>query len=162
MALVATVAHRPDLLILDEPSSGLDAVVRQDILNAIVRTISEEGRTVIFSSHLLEEVERMSDHVVMIQQGQVVLDGVLETLCNSYRHVSIRFADQFDSAPVLRDVLYINGNGRSWSAIHHISEEQFNTAVKQLDGEVVESRNATLEEIFIARVGRSIDKQEAA
>ncbi|MBQ13441.1 MAG: ABC transporter ATP-binding protein [Gammaproteobacteria bacterium] len=162
VALVAAVAHRPDLLILDEPSSGLDAVVRQDILNAIVRTISEEGRTVIFSSHLLEEVERMSDHVVMIQQGQVVLDGVLETLCNSYRHVSIRFADQFDSAPVLRDVLYINGNGRSWSAIHHISEEQFNTAVKQLDGEVVESRNATLEEIFIARVGRSIDKQEAA
>ena len=61
VALVAAVAHRPDLLILDEPSSGLDAVVRMDILNAIVRTISEEGRTVIFSSHLLEEVERMSD-----------------------------------------------------------------------------------------------------
>src|SRR5262245_64012761 len=50
--LVAAVAHRPELLILDEPSSGLDAVVRRDILDAIVRTVADDGRTVIFSSHL--------------------------------------------------------------------------------------------------------------
>ena len=54
--LVAAVAHRPELLILDEPSSGLDAVVRRDILDAVVRTVADDGRTVIFSSHLLEEV----------------------------------------------------------------------------------------------------------
>ncbi|MCH8174151.1 MAG: hypothetical protein IIC59_03095 [Proteobacteria bacterium] len=82
VALVVAVAHRPDLLILDEPFSGLDALVRKDILNAVVRTISEEGRTVIFSSHLLEEVERLSDHVVMIQQGRITLDASLETLEN--------------------------------------------------------------------------------
>jgi ABC-type Na+ transport system ATPase subunit NatA len=52
--LVAAVAHRPELLILDEPSSGLDAVVRRDILDAIVRTVADDGRTVIFSSHLLD------------------------------------------------------------------------------------------------------------
>ena len=51
--LVAAVAHRPELLILDEPSSGLDAVIRRDILDAIVRTVTDDGRTVIFSSHLL-------------------------------------------------------------------------------------------------------------
>ena len=56
--LIAAVAHRPQLLILDEPSSGLDAVVREDILNAVLRAVSEDGRTVIFSSHLLDEVER--------------------------------------------------------------------------------------------------------
>src|SRR5688500_19130660 len=60
--LIAAVAHRPQLLILDEPSSGLDAVVRRDILDAIVRAVADDGRTVIFSSHLLGEVERMSDH----------------------------------------------------------------------------------------------------
>ena len=84
VALVVAVAHRSDLLILDEPYSGLDALVRKDILNAVVRTISEEGRTVIFSSHLLEEVERLSDHVVMIQQGRITLDASLETLANSH------------------------------------------------------------------------------
>src|SRR5690606_40533012 len=67
--LVTAVAHRPDLLLLDEPSSGLDAAVRQDILDAIVRTVADDGRTVVFSSHLLDEVERMSDHVTMIHEG---------------------------------------------------------------------------------------------
>ena len=78
--LVVAVAHRPDLLILDEPSSGLDAVVRQDILDAIVRTVADDGRTVIFSSHLLDEVERMSDHVTMIHDGKVVLNGSVEDI----------------------------------------------------------------------------------
>src|SRR4029077_15809714 len=76
--LAAAVAHRPELLILDEPSSGLDAVVRRDILDAIVRTVADDGRTVIFSSHLLEEVERMSDHVTMLHDGRVMLNGALE------------------------------------------------------------------------------------
>ena len=67
--LIAAVAHRPELLILDEPSSGLDAVVRRDILDAIVRTVADDGRTVIFSSHLLDEVERMSDHVTLMHHG---------------------------------------------------------------------------------------------
>src|SRR5437764_7281510 len=52
--LLAAQAHRPDLLLLDEPSSGLDPIVRRDILEAVIRTVAEEGRTVIFSSHLLE------------------------------------------------------------------------------------------------------------
>ena len=69
VGLIAAVAHRPELLILDEPSSGLDAVVRRDILDAIVRTVADDGRTVIFSSHLLDEVERMSDHVTLMHHG---------------------------------------------------------------------------------------------
>ena len=55
---------------LDEPSSGLDPIVRRDILGAIIRTIADEGRTVLFSSHLLDEVERVADHVTMISERQ--------------------------------------------------------------------------------------------
>ena len=58
MGLLAALAYRPELLVLDEPSTGLDPIVRRDILAAIIRTIAEEGRTVLFSSHLLDEVER--------------------------------------------------------------------------------------------------------
>ncbi len=162
VALVNAVAHRPELLILDEPSSGLDAVVRMDILNAVVRTISNEGRTVIFSSHLLEEVERMSDHVTMIHQGKVALDGPLESLGSAHHSCIIRFEDSLNSKPLLPNALSTAGEGRSWTIIHTGSADEFSATVKQLDGEIVESRNATLEEIFIARVGRVSMSDEVA
>ena len=68
--LLIALAYRPELLVLDEPSSGLDPIVRRDILGAVIRTIADEGRTVLFSSHLLEEVEQVADHVTMISQRQ--------------------------------------------------------------------------------------------
>jgi ABC-2 type transport system ATP-binding protein len=78
--LVAALAFRPDLLLLDEPSSGLDPIVRRDILEAIMRTVADEGRTVLFSSHLLDEVERVADHVTMISHGRIVQSAPLNEL----------------------------------------------------------------------------------
>jgi len=97
--LVAAVAHRPELLILDEPSSGLDAVVRRDILDAIVRTVADDGRTVIFSSHLLDEVERMSDHVTLMHHGRVTLSGPLDDVRRGYQRSRVRFAGHFEHPP---------------------------------------------------------------
>ena len=75
VGLLLALAHYPELLILDEPSSGLDPIVRRDILAAVIRTVADEGRTVLFSSHLLEEVERVAEYVAMLNAGQVVLSG---------------------------------------------------------------------------------------
>ena len=152
--LVAAVAHRPDLLILDEPSSGLDAVVRKDILDAIVRTVADDGRTVIFSSHLLEEVERMSDHVTMIHEGQVALGATLESICCSHQRSNIRFAERLEEAPRIDGALSTEGGGRSWNVVHNGSMERLRESVALLGGEIVQSRDATLAEIFVARVGR--------
>ncbi|MFT7471294.1 MAG: ABC-2 type transport system ATP-binding protein [Kiritimatiellia bacterium] len=154
VALISAVAHRPDLLILDEPSSGLDAVVRKDILNAVVRTISEEGRTVIFSSHLLEEVERLSDHVTMIHQGKITLDSSLELINKNHQWASIGFSDPQICLPALEGVVEISGEGRSFSAVHEGSIDAFQDAITKIGGEIIESRHATLEEVFVSRVGR--------
>jgi ABC-2 type transport system ATP-binding protein len=83
--LLVALSHRPDLLVLDEPSSGLDPIVRRDILGAVIRTIAGEGRTVLFSSHLLEEVEQVADHVTMIDHGRVVLSASLEAIRDMHR-----------------------------------------------------------------------------
>jgi ABC-2 type transport system ATP-binding protein len=83
--LLLALAHRPELLVLDEPSSGLDPIVRRDILGAVIRTIADEGRTVLFSSHLLDEVEQVADHVTMINQGRIVLSGRLDAIKESHR-----------------------------------------------------------------------------
>lgn len=160
--LIAAVAHRPELLILDEPSSGLDAVVRRDILDAIVRTVADDGRTVIFSSHLLDEVERMSDHVTLMRQGRVVLGGVLDEVRRDYQRSRVHFVDHLEHAPLIETALVTEGGGRAWSVVHSGPIEQFRHSVLALGGEIVESRDATLEEIFLARAGRDRQQVEAA
>lgn len=160
--IVAAVAHRPDLLILDEPSSGLDAVVRKDILDAMVRAVADDGRTVLFSSHLLDEVERMADHVTMIHEGRVVLDGSLESVRSAHARAQVRFGERLEGPPEIEGALSVEGDGRSWSVIHDETTERFSASVARHRGEVVQSREATLEEIFVARVGRAPNSAEAA
>ena len=82
--LLIALAYRPELLVLDEPSSGLDPIVRRDILGAVIRTIADEGRTVLFSSHLLDEVEQVADHVTMIDHGRIILSAPLSEIKASH------------------------------------------------------------------------------
>ena len=89
MGLLIALAHQPDLLVLDEPSSGLDPIVRRDILGAVIRTIADEGRTVLFSSHLLEEVEQVADHVTMISEGTIALSAPLAAIKASHGGASL-------------------------------------------------------------------------
>jgi ABC-type multidrug transport system ATPase subunit len=87
--LLIALAYRPELLVLDEPSSGLDPIVRRDILGAVIRTIADEGRTVLFSSHLLEEVEQVADHVTMISHGRIALSAPLDAIKASHGGASL-------------------------------------------------------------------------
>lgn len=83
--LLIALAYRPELLVLDEPSSGLDPIVRRDIVGAVMRTTADEGRTVLFSSHLLDEVEEVADHVTMISNGSIILSAPLSDIKESHR-----------------------------------------------------------------------------
>jgi ABC-2 type transport system ATP-binding protein len=87
--LLIALAYRPELLVLDEPSSGLDPIVRRDIVGAVIRTIADEGRTVLFSSHLLDEVEQVADHVTIISHGKVVLSAPLRSIKESHPGASL-------------------------------------------------------------------------
>src|SRR4029079_5012616 len=113
--LVVALAYRPELLLLDEPSSGLDPIVRRDILGAIVRTIADEGRTVLFSSHLLEEVERVSDCVAMLRSGRIGFAGELDVVKQSHHRLTLRFDNERREPPALDGVLSWEGRGREWT-----------------------------------------------
>jgi ABC-2 type transport system ATP-binding protein len=89
--LLIALAYRPELLLLDEPSSGLDPMVRRDILAAVLRTIAEEGRTVLFSSHLLEEVEQVADQVTMIRHGRIVVTASLPEIREAHGSLEAAF-----------------------------------------------------------------------
>src|SRR5207237_5460507 len=89
--LIVALAYRPELLVLDEPASGLDPIVRRDILGAVMRATADEGRTVLFSSHLLDEVEEVADHVTMISRGRIVLSAPLAEIKESHRSLNEAF-----------------------------------------------------------------------
>ena len=91
---------------LDEPSTGLDPVARRDILAAIVRTVAEEGRTVLFSSHLLDEVERVADLVALIDRGKIVLCGQLDEIKAAHRRLTLRFDNPWERPPALGGALH--------------------------------------------------------
>ena len=80
LALAIALCHSAELLILDEPTSGLDPAAANDILQLLVTEVAERGVTVFFSSHQIAEVERIADHVVIIDRGRAVLDGSLDDM----------------------------------------------------------------------------------
>ena len=149
--LLIALAHRPDLLILDEPSSGLDPVVRNDILSAIIRAVAEEGRTVLFSSHLLDEVERVADWVAVLHQGHVALNAPLHEILNSHRRLVLRFEAIQTTRPDLPGMLSYQGEGREWTVLCNGGLEELRTAATRAGAQVVEEETPTLDEIFLAR-----------
>lgn len=154
VGLIAAVAHRPDLLVLDEPSTGLDPVVRKDILSEIIRAVADEGRSVLFSSHLLDEVEQMSDLVMMIHKGRAVLKGELDDIKEQHHHLSISFDEIQDNAPEIPNALFVEGSGRAWIAICNGALDDVRESVSNMGANIVGDRLASLEEIFVARVGK--------
>ncbi len=151
--LLVALAHRPDLLILDEPSSGLDPAARRDILGAIIRTVADEGRSVLMSSHLLEEVERVADSVTMLHQGHVILSEQLADLLASHHRITIRFAEARSEPPALPGSLNCTGEGREWTALCNGDAEMVRQAAVRLGASIIDEGSASLNDIFLARVG---------
>ena len=155
VGLLVALAYRPDLLVLDEPSSGLDPIVRRDILAAIIRTVADEGRTVLFSSHLLDEVERVADEVALLHQGKVVLAGSLSKLLDEHRRVMLRFAEPQPAPPLLPGAIRCHGAGREWDCLCNGGIDSLKREAIRLGAEVVGESAVSLDEVFIGRVGRN-------
>lgn len=154
-ALLLALAFRPELLLLDEPSTGLDPIVRRDILEAIIRTVADEGRTVLFSSHLLDEIERVSDQLAMIRNGKVILCGQLDDIKTAHRRLVLRFETPQPTPPQFNQALALTGSGREWTALCNGAREDLVAGAVSLGARVVAEQIPTLDEIFVARAGKT-------
>ena len=161
LGLLLALAYRPDLLVLDEPSSGLDPIVRRDILGAVMRTIADEGRTVLFSSHLLDEVERVADHVTMISHGQIVLSAPMAALKASHRSLTVHFATSRSHPPDVASVLRWDGHGHDWTAVCRKGAGVHEAMGAVAGAQIMADRDASLDEIFVAHVGTTAETTEA-
>lgn len=149
--LLVALAHRPELLVLDEPSSGLDPIVRRELLEAVVRSVADEGRTVLFSSHLLDEISRVSDHIAMVVQGRIVLRGPLDRVLETHQRLIVRLPHASAHPGRLPGIIAVSGGPEEWTVIVPGVLDSFRQALQQVGGEVLEESGATFDEIFHAR-----------
>jgi ABC-2 type transport system ATP-binding protein len=151
--LLAALAYRPDLLVLDEPSSGLDPVVRREILEAIIRAVADENRTVLFSPHLLDEVERVADQIVMMKAGRVVVTGRTEDVRRGHISAILAFSEAPSTPLALAGAYAVAGFGLEWRVLFGGSSRELARVAAGVGARVVEERTPTLDEILVARAG---------
>ncbi len=158
VGLLVALAHRPELLLLDEPSSGLDPVARIDILSAVVRSVAEEGRTVFFSSHLLDEVERVADHICMIHHGQVVLNDSLEQIQSRFHIYEVRAAGSDLKLEDIPGVVRVLKLGHGYQVLYEGSETEGKEQIQKQGGEITKIATPSLEDIFVGYVKKHVQE----
>jgi ABC-2 type transport system ATP-binding protein len=152
LALLLAFARRPELLILDEPSEGLDPVGIEHLLQMLVAQAAE-GVAIFFSSHQIAEVERVADHVCVLDNGRLLVDASLDQLRQSYRRINLVFA----SAPPEREfcivgVEKIRTNGHAMSVFASMNAEAVVERARDLNAVSVEVAPVGLRDIFLETV----------
>jgi len=159
-ALLLALARQPRLLILDEPTTGLDPVARREVLGELMSVLTDEGRTIFFSSHNTLEVEQISDHIAFIDRGRLIALDDKEDLLDRWRRVRLMVPPS-TAVPQLPGVVEVAGTAR----LPVLTTSQFNPAVVSLcqnGGVTIEGVDSmTLEEIFVANVQSRRELQPA-
>jgi ABC-2 type transport system ATP-binding protein len=146
VALTLALAKRPDLLLLDEPVASLDPLARREFLQAVMEAVAETGMTVVLSSHIVADLERVCDHLVILSSAQVQLTGPIEEILASHRLLT---GPRTDPAAV----------GRVHEVIRASHTERQTTLLVRANGHVYDAswqqHEVDLEEIVLAYLGHN-------
>ncbi len=150
-ALLLVLARRPRLLVLDEPTTGLDPVARQEVLGELMEVVADEERTIFFSSQNTLDIEQISDQITFIDRGRIIDSGDKETFLERWRRVRLDVPPGV-VLPALPGLVGARSSGRM-AVVTLSSYDPAMAALYQSAGATVRSvDNMTLEEIFVANV----------
>lgn len=147
---VAALAFRPKLLVLDEPFSGLDPVMRDDLVTTVIDLALEDGSTVLLSSHDIDEVERIASEVIFLDQGRVTLAEATEALRARHRKVVARLATAGAAASPREEWLGFERAGETVSFVATSAAEEADWSHEFGGGASVTTAPLTLKEIYLA------------
>jgi ABC-2 type transport system ATP-binding protein len=155
LALLLAFARQPELLILDEPSEGLDPIGIEQLLESLVARCAE-GASIFFSSHQIPEVERIADHVCMLDKGRLVIDASMDDLRRSYRQIDL----VFPSAPDEREfrmagVESIHTKGHQMRVFASRNAEMVMEHARSFYPTSIEASPVGLREIFLQTIKES-------
>jgi ABC-2 type transport system ATP-binding protein len=144
VALTLALAKQPEVLVLDEPVASLDPLARREFLNAVMEAVVETGMTVILSSHIVSELERVCDHLVTLADGRTQLAGPIDEIVASHRFLT---GPRSDAASVARvhDVIRESHTERQTTLLVRANGHVFDSCWEQ--------HEVDLEEIVLAYLG---------
>jgi ABC-2 type transport system ATP-binding protein len=152
--LLLVLARRPRLLVLDEPTTGLDPVARHEILRELTAVMNDEGRSVLFSSHNTQDVEQISDQITFIDRGRIIDSMDKETYLDRWRRLRLEVPSGIN-LPALPGIISVRQDGRLAIATANAFVPDLANAYENTGARVQSIENMTLEEIFVASVERS-------
>ncbi len=150
-ALLLALARRPRLLVLDEPTTGLDPVARQEVLGELMAVLADEDRTILFSSHNTLDVEQISDQITFIDRGRIIDTDDKEIFLDRWRRLRLVLAPDA-SLPRLPGIIDVGGSDRLPVLTTNHFEPAMVSACHDLGATVQAVDCMTLEEIFVANV----------
>lgn len=154
---IATIAHDPDIYIFDEPFSGLDPI-NSETLKEVVLELRDKGKTILFSTHRMEQVEQMCDEICLFNNGRAVLNGDLREIKKSFGKNTINIEFQGDASFLdTLDNVRINNRSTNFAEIRVLNgqdtQEILKTAIDHAEIYKFERIEPSLQEIFISTVG---------
>src|SRR6185369_12543865 len=148
LALLLALAWRPKVLILDEPTVGLDAISKQAVFAELLAAVQDEERTVFISSHGLTDVERFADHLGMIKNGRLVFEGATSDVIARFRMVDL-VAGETIRVEAHPGIVVQRRDGQRWRVLLDLQRTSLER-LKMLGVTPVADAPVTLEELFIA------------
>jgi len=151
LALLLALAHRPRIVILDDPTLGLDPIARKEFLRSVITLLQAEGATVFFSSHLLYEIEPVADRVAILDQGRIVRAAPTDELRDTIRRFVLRPKASMDLAKIPGVLDVVRQDGQWNVTVESVDKDTCATLSAAAGGEVAEM-GLNLDEIFEAYV----------
>jgi ABC-2 type transport system ATP-binding protein len=152
LGLVAAVGGAPDLLVLDDPTSGLDVPTRHDFLRGVIRDLAERGTAVLFASHMVHELERVADHILLLHGGRIVLNRRFDELREATRRVKLWFDGAAPEWPGVEGTLTSEPDGGRLEVVVYPWGAAAEEAARNLSPVRMEVEPLSLEDIFVAFV----------
>jgi ABC-2 type transport system ATP-binding protein len=154
-AILLALAARPGVLIMDEPAAGLDPVARRELLDALIESLGEgRGQTVLFSTHIIQDLERVADHVGIMDRGRLACTAPLDALQSSMRRVQIVFPGAaVPDGFTLPGEVRAQRSGPVYTAVVRVAGTDTLEGLDQRLGARVDVFPLGLEDIFIELVG---------
>jgi ABC-2 type transport system ATP-binding protein len=148
LSLLLALSRRPQVLILDEPTTGLDAVSKQEVFGELLKAVEDGERTVLISSHGLSDIERFADHIGMIKNGKLLLEGRTDEIVDRFRMAEF-FTENGAKFPNRDGLIILKRNENRWHAL--IDQQSGVQDWLQMRGaKEISLTRVTLEDLFVA------------